>query len=71
MSKIAIARRIEVLSEISRDVAQVFFAAMVVESIVNRTQDVIMIIFGLLLSIVFWVASLLTVENNTVHHKHV
>ena len=50
----------EILSGISRDIAQVFFAAMVVESIVNGSYNYPLIFFGTFLSLSFWSISLLT-----------
>lgn len=53
----------ETLSEISRDIAQVFFAAMVVESFVSRTYDAPMVTAGMVISTALWTSSLLLVRR--------
>jgi hypothetical protein len=53
----------ETISEICRDIAQVFFAAMFVEQIALKTTNFIMMMSGLVLSIGFWYASLLVVKR--------
>ena len=46
------------LSEISRDIAQVFFASMFVGPIVTGMIKQDFIVLGLLLSVTFWIISL-------------
>lgn len=51
--------KLKVLSEITRDTAQVFFASMFVGSLISPGEvDWLMTVFGLLLSFIFWIFSL-------------
>ncbi len=47
----------DILSEISRDIGQVFFAGAVVEPIINRDASLIGFTIGLLLSMFCWFIS--------------
>lgn len=49
----------EALSEISRDIGQVFFASFIAGPIVTGALDIPLGLSGLTLSIVFWLTSLL------------
>ena len=51
--------RINILSEISRDVAQVLFAGLFIEPIAKGSINLTATIFGLILSLVAWAASIL------------
>jgi hypothetical protein len=48
----------ETLSEISRDIAQIFFGGLVVGSIIDRSFSPAMILSGFILSVIFWTTSL-------------
>lgn len=47
-----------ILSEISRDIAQVLFAAVFIEPIISGETDLIVFILGFLLSLGFWIISI-------------
>lgn len=51
--------KFRILSEIARDIAQVFFASVVVAPLIAGLRDVIVISLGILGSIVFWWFSIL------------
>jgi len=52
----------QTLSEISRDMAQVFFAGMFVGAIVSNLDSEIMVV-GLILSLVFWISCILLAKE--------
>lgn len=52
----------EALSEIVRDIGQVFFAAVLVEPLLNGTFNIKTISLGLTLSLVLWITSLLIIR---------
>lgn len=58
--------RIKVLSGINRDIAQVLFASMFLAPMIGEKTDVILALFGLILSFSAWSASLILTANN--HH---
>jgi hypothetical protein len=47
-----------ILSEILRDIAQVFFAAVLIEPIINSTSNPMMWLTGLVFSLCFWSGSI-------------
>ncbi len=51
--------KVETLSTISRDVAQVLFAGLFIEPIVSGKVNALLMIFGFTLSLTAWVISLL------------
>ena len=54
-----------ILSEISRDIGQVFFAGMVVAQITEKTNiNWFMISGGLILSLISWIASIIIISVN-------
>ena len=53
----------ETLSEISRDIAQVFFAGLLIEPIVSGQTSFYFVLLGLLLSVAAWVWSLLLARS--------
>lgn len=54
-----------ILSEISRDIGQVFFAGMVVSQIVEIANiNWFMVFGGLILSLISWIASIIMVSIN-------
>lgn len=55
--------KFEALSEIARDIGQIFFASMFVGPLINKTINWLLIVSGLLLALVFWSASLLLVKE--------
>jgi type IV secretory pathway TrbD component len=59
MNKAFIISKPETLSEVSRDIAQVFFAAMVVGQLIIDDRSWITIGFGLPLSLSFWYVGIL------------
>ena len=52
----------EALSEISRDIAQVFFAGLFIEPIATGNANIYFLFFGLLLALAAWVWSLLLAQ---------
>lgn len=59
----AVLLKTETLSAINRDVAQVFFAGLFVEPIVNGHTNFYFILWGLLLSFGTWTFSLLLARS--------
>jgi hypothetical protein len=57
-------KRKETLSIISKDVAQVFFAVLAIESFNRDSISWITFIIGLLLSIMFWVFNIMSSKIN-------
>ena len=55
-------KRVQSLAEISRNIAQVFFAAIVVEPLINRSVNTFLFIFGFILAAAFWILSLIFEE---------
>lgn len=53
----------ETLSAISRDIAQVLFAALFIEPLVGGSSNVPLIVFGSLLSLTTWVVSLVLAKS--------
>ena len=49
----------EALSEVSRDIGQVFFASLAVGPLISGSMSVRVLAAGLLLSLIFWAISLL------------
>lgn len=54
MKHLLFTRKTETFSEISRDIAQVFFAAMAVGPLLDKTSSLQTIAIGLILSLSFW-----------------
>ena len=52
------------LAEVSRDIAQVVLAALVVEPIVAKRIDWVFFAVGLLLSFTFWFANLFLIKKS-------
>lgn len=50
--------RLEILSEISRDIGQVFFASVFIGPFFNELLNWPLVISGLILSLIFWSISL-------------
>jgi hypothetical protein len=48
-----------VLSEISRDIGQVFFASVFLTSLLSGTLNLFLVYAGLLLSLIFWYLGIL------------
>lgn len=54
-----VSSRFDILSEITRDIAQVFFASLFIGPIISGYVNWLLLIFGLLLSLIFWSFSFL------------
>jgi hypothetical protein len=52
--------RSERISEISKDIAQVFFAVLAIESFTKEIINWNLVIWGLLLSIIWWIISIIS-----------
>lgn len=55
--------RLKTLSEINKDIGQIFFASMFVGPILTGIIDWFLSVFGLLLSAIFWSISLLIIKE--------
>lgn len=55
--------RFSVLAEISKDIAQVFFASILIDPLVSRSTTWFLVIPGLILSISFWTVSILLTDK--------
>jgi hypothetical protein len=55
--------KLEKLSDISSDIAQIFFASVFISPFFNTSADWKVIIFGLVLSLIFWSSSLLLIKE--------
>jgi len=53
----------EIIGTISRDIAQVFFASLFVGQLIENTTNPRIIVIGLLLSLVFWLSSVLLAKE--------
>ena len=63
MEKIIEIEKTNILSEISRDIGQVFFASLFVNSFLQNEINWYSIIFGFILSLGFWYVSLLIIQK--------
>jgi hypothetical protein len=63
MFKIKTLIKPETFSEISRDIAQIFFATLVVGQFFGKDSTLGIIVYGLLVSMAFWVVGLRFAKN--------
>ena len=56
--------RLQAISEIVRDIGQVFFASVFVGPLLGGQLHLVVALFGLVLSAGFWYASLLFIHND-------
>ena len=66
MEKILDIIKSETVSEINRDIAQVFFAGVVVEPIISNSANITLFLTGIILSIGFWTASIYLNNKNII-----
>ena len=50
--------KLNILSEISKDIGQIFFAAVVVEPIISKTSNILVFLIGFIFSLGFWLLSI-------------
>ncbi len=65
MNKIFSKNQLGAFSEIFRDIAQVCFAAFLIEPILNKTTSATFFTLGILFSISFWVLSIIIIKTRT------
>jgi hypothetical protein len=56
---------LQVLSEISRDTAQIFFASVFISPLISNVFSIFLVCAGLLLSLIFWYLSILFANKSS------
>lgn len=55
--------RLKIISEILRDIAQIFFASVFIGPLISGETNVVIVTVGLALSVGFWYTSILLVKE--------
>jgi hypothetical protein len=63
MFKIKTLTKPETLSDIGRDIAQIFFATFVVSQFLEKDASALVVLYGLFTSLGFWIISLRLAKN--------
>jgi uncharacterized membrane protein len=63
MKEVLIVSKSARISDISKDIAQIFFASLVVSQFVSTERSWVAIAFGMILSLCFWYSSLLLTKS--------
>ncbi len=55
--------QIAAISDISRDIAQIFFASVLIDPLITRSTKWYLILIGIFLALTFWFVSLIIIKK--------